>query len=220
MLKKTALFICLSLGFTSLFAQNAAEQRRFEQKAKEILAEASKKIKSYSSLRIEFSYEMENKEQKIKESMQGTLLSKADKFKMEIGGQEFISDGTTIWTFLKDLNEVQINLVANSEEDLNPTAILNSFETNYRSKWIKNETEQGKQLDIIDMIPNDPKAFFKIRIAIDAQTKNLVYSTAYDRNGGTYTYRIKKLTPNVAAPDSQFTFNPKNYPGIEVIDLR
>jgi len=220
MLKKIALFFCLSLAFTSLFAQNTAEQRRFEQKAKEILAEASKKIKSYSSLKIEFTYEMENKEQKINETMQGTLLSKAEKFKMEVGGQEFICDGTTIWTYLKDMNEVHINLVANSEEDLNPTAILNSFETEYRSKWMKNETVQGKQLDIIDMIPNEAKAFFKIRIAIDAQSKQLVYSTAYDRNGGTYTYRIKKFNTNVPAPDSQFTFNPKNHPGIEVIDLR
>lgn len=221
MLKKSFLSVFIfGFGLLSLNAQSNGDQVRYEKKAKDILAQASSKIKSYTSIKIDFTYEMENKEQKINESMQGSLISKGEKFNMEIGGQRFISDGTTLWTYMKEMNEVQINLVANSEEDLNPTALISSFETDYRCKWIKNESYQGKQLDIIDMVPNESKAFFKIRIAVDSQSKQLVYSTAYDRNGGTYTYRIKKFLSNVAVNEADFSFDPKKHAGIEIIDLR
>jgi len=42
----------------------------------------------------------------------------------------------------------------------------------------------------------------------------------FDKAGNRYKYTITKFTANVKVDDSFFTFDPKKYPGIEVIDLR
>ena len=36
-----------------------------------------------------------------------------------------------------------------------------------------------------------------------------------------FIYKIKKLTPDIAVPDSKFTFNKAEYPAdVEIIDMR
>jgi outer membrane lipoprotein carrier protein len=42
----------------------------------------------------------------------------------------------------------------------------------------------------------------------------------FDKGGNRYKYTIAKFNPNVKVDDSFFTFDPKKYPGVEVIDLR
>jgi len=44
--------------------------------------------------------------------------------------------------------------------------------------------------------------------------------TMFDRSGNRYKYSITKFTPNVKVEDTFFAFDPKKFPGVEVIDLR
>jgi len=100
---KNTLITALLLLFTfSLSAQT-------DTKAQKILNDVSAKTKSYNSIRIEFTYKMENTAQKINDSYKGVLISKGNKYKLTVSGQDVISDGKTVWTYLKDANEVQVN---------------------------------------------------------------------------------------------------------------
>jgi outer membrane lipoprotein carrier protein len=153
--------------------------------------------------------------------MKGKVLAKGDKYRMTIGDNTFISDGKNVWNYIDELDEIHINTVENSEGGLSPTALLNDFATQFKSKFIKQETYKGKLVDIIDLVPNGPQSFFKYRIALDAKDQSLVYTTAYDRHGGTYTYAIESLKPNVTIPDSRFVFNRNDFPATaDVIDMR
>jgi outer membrane lipoprotein-sorting protein len=42
----------------------------------------------------------------------------------------------------------------------------------------------------------------------------------FDKSGNRYKYTISKFNPNSTIGDAFFTFDPKKYPGVEVIDLR
>ena len=66
-----------------------------EVKAKAILAEVSKKYRSYDAIKTEFTYTLENPQAKIRETQAGTLFvrSKVNKYKVILKGQELISDG-------------------------------------------------------------------------------------------------------------------------------
>ena len=55
----------------------------------------------------------------------------------------------------------------------------------------------------------------------DAKKDKSIQSwTMFDKSGNRYKYAISKFVPNVKVDDSFFTFDPKKYPGVEVIDLR
>lgn len=224
MINKTKLlsvFITLLAIFPAVVISGQSQpSRAFEEKGQEILHQASEKLRSFNTVRIEFSYVMENSNQHIHEVMEGILVSKGEKYHMQVGENVFISDGTTVWAYMEDLDEVHINLVENTDGSMTPTAILEEFDTQFKATFIRQEQHNGKFVDIIDLAPNTPQVFFKYRLAIDARERLMVYAIAYDRHGGTYTYNINRFETNRPVSDNLFTFSVTDFPGVEVIDLR
>ena len=55
---------------------------------------------------------------------------------------------------------------------------------------------------------------------INKKDKNIQSWTMFDKGGNKYKYTITKFVPNAKVEDNLFTFDPKKYPGVEVIDLR
>ena len=207
--------LCLSCA---LMAQETVDV-----KAKTVLDELSKKTKSYSSIKAEFIFTIENKDKKITETQNGVIQVKGNKYKLEIKGQEIISDNKNVWTYLKDANEVQINNVdSNSTDALSPSSIFTIYEKGYKYKFDKEEVKGSTTLQIIDLYPVNPdkKKFHTLKLAIDKAKKQILYVKMLMKDGSTYTYNIKTFTPNVDIKDSTFAFDSKSHPGVEVIDLR
>ena len=210
-----AAFLVLSSGI-SVMAQS-------EVKAKEILAEVSKKYRSYDVIKTEFSYTLENPEAKIKETQAGTLFvkSKLNKYKVILKGQELISDGKSQWTYLKADKEVQVSEVDNSADALNPAKLFTIYEKGFKSLYTNDTKVNGKMVHNIDLSPTDTKrSFFKVKLQIDKLSKQIVNAVIFDKNGNRYTYSIKTFTPNIKVPESTFAFDAKLYPGVELVDLR
>lgn len=187
-----------------------------DKKAQTILNEVSAQTKSYKTVRIEFTYQMENTAQKINDSYKGVLVSKGDKYKLTISGQDVISDGKTVWTFLKDANEVQVNSVGDNEEAITPTSLLTTYSQNFKAKLIKETPQQ----QIIELTPVQKKNFNKVKVVIN-RTKKMVESLSiYDKNGSVYSYIVNKMDVNQNFYDTMFTFKAADHPGVEVIDMR
>lgn len=211
----TAIFFTVTL-----FAQTA-HQPRAEQMATDLLTKASNKLKSFRTMEVDFTYTMENTSMDIVETMSGKVYSKGDKYRMTLGDNIFISDGETVWNYIDDMYEIQINYVENMEGGLTPTALLDNFGDEYDGRYVRQETYNGKTVDIIDVIPNTPQSFFKYRIALNTSDQMLVFTTAYDRHGGTYTYTLDNTRSNHEISDSLFEFNRSDFPlDADVIDLR
>ena len=194
-----------------------------EVKAKEILAEVSKKYRTYDVIKTEFSYTLENPQAKIKETQSGTLFvkSKVNKYKVILKGQELISDGKNQWTYLKADKEVQLSEVDNSSDALNPAKIFTIYEKGFKSVYTNDTKLNGKTLHNIDLTPLDAKrSFFKVRLQIEKLSKQITNAVIFDKNGNKYTYTIKTFMPNVKVPESTFAFDSKLYPGVELVDLR
>lgn len=194
-----------------------------EVKAKEILAEVSKKYRAYDVIKTDFSYTLENPQAKIKETQSGTLIvkSKLNKYKIILKGQELISDGKNQWTYLKADKEVQLSEVDNSSDALNPAKLFTIYEKGFKSVYTNDSQLAGKTVHNIDLTPLDGKrSFFKVRLQIDKITKQIMNALIFDKNGNRYTYTLKTFVPNVKVPESTFTFDSKLYPGVELVDLR
>ncbi|MBM3401808.1 MAG: outer membrane lipoprotein carrier protein LolA [Bacteroidetes bacterium] len=206
-----------------VFAAGISVMAQSEVKAKEILAEVSKKYRSYDVIKTEFSYTLENPEAKIKETQTGTLFvrSKVNKYKVILKGQELISDGKNQWTYLKADKEVQLSEVDNSADALNPAKLFTIYEKGFKSLYVNDSKVNGKTLLNIDLSPIDTKrSFFKVKLQIDKLTKQIINAVIFDKNGNRYTYSIRTFTPNIKVPESIFAFDSKLYPGVELVDLR
>jgi outer membrane lipoprotein carrier protein len=159
-------------------------------KAKTTLDAVSAKMKSYTTMKIVFTYSMINTKTNVNETKTGTIQVKGSKYHLEIGGQTVFCNGTTVWTYLKDENEVNINNVSTTEDAMNPTTILNNYSLNFKPKFIKEVVEGGKQIVVIDLTPLKGKSYYKVRLNIDKTLQQISSTIVYDKNGTEYTYKV------------------------------
>lgn len=192
-------------------------------KAKAILAEVSKKYRSYDVIKTDFTFTLDNPQAKVKETQVGTLYakSKANKYKVVLKAQELISDGRNQWTYSKADKEVQLSEVDNSPNAMNPAQIFTIYEKGFKYIYTGDAKLNNRITHVIDLTPLDSKrSFFKVRLNIDKLNKQISNAVIFDKNGNRYTYTIRTFTPNVKVPESIFAFDAKKYPGVEVVDLR
>ena len=204
------LFLTTFIAFMTIVASSQTD------KARTILDDVSAKTKAYKTIKIDFTYTMENKGQKINESFTGTLFSKGDGYKLLFSGQEVISDGKTVWTYLKDAGEVQVNEATKDDDSFTPTNLLSSYTENFKAKLL---SEDAKQY-IIELTPIQKKNFNKVKVVIDKSKKVLNSLAIFDKNGSTYTYSVNKFETDLPLKDSMFTFKAADHPSVDVIDMR
>jgi len=187
--------------------------------ALEILDAMSTKYKNIPAFTADFSYIMENDEESIDEKFEGKITVKSGKYKLNTGGQEIYNDGIYVWTYLKDDNEVTISEYDDTEEEITLSNIFSIYKEGYKYLFI--ESKENGTLDIVDLVPEDrDKTYFKIRMEIKKPSRELKNFRIYDKNGTKYLYKINTFKENSVIQDSDFKFNQKNYPGVEVVDFR
>src|SRR5256885_1664718 len=151
-MKKQSFFLLIS--FNLIFNLSFAQK---DPKAEEILNAVSTKYKSYKSVSAIFKLIIDNQKDQTKENQDGTITIKGSKYKLEMKDQDVISDGKTVWTFLKEENEVQINDVTSKPDALTPTSMFTIYEKGFRSKFMDETTESGKTIQHIELVPEDAK---------------------------------------------------------------
>jgi outer membrane lipoprotein-sorting protein len=213
----------LVLTFFALSFFSVLSMAQTDPKAKAILAEVSKKYRSYDIVKSDFSFTLNNPQAKVKETQQGTLYVKANanKYKIAMTNQELFCDGKVQWTYLKNDKEVQVNNVDNSGEALNPAKIFTIYEKGFKYLYTGDQKVGAKTYQMIDLSPTDTKkAVFKVRLSIDKTNKQIAKIVVFEKNGNTYTYDVKSFSPNVKVSETIFAFDAKKYPGVDVVDLR
>jgi outer membrane lipoprotein carrier protein len=194
---------------------------QYDPQALATLDAMSKKYKAFTSFEANIVSSMTNEVEGVKEEFKGKISVKGDKFRLVMEDQEIINNGTTVWTYLPSAKEVNIDNYDPGSEDINPSKIYEIYKKGYKYLYIGDKTEGGVVCEEIDLVPEKKDAqFFKIKMIITKKDKSIQSWTMFDKSGNKYKYTISKFAPNVAIADAFFSFDPKKYPGVEVIDLR
>ena len=199
-----------------------AQDKQVDKKAQQILKKLSNKYKAFKSVKATFIITIEKAQDKNSEVQQGTIYLKGKKYKLEIAGQDVISDGVTRWTYVKDANEIQIDHQKTDENAITPTNVFTMYEKGFLFKFTGEEKQKGMVYQLVELIPVDPKKknITKVKLKINKKDNFIANAKIFDRNGSIQTINVDKFSPNVIKSDSIFSFNAKNFPGAEVIDLR
>jgi len=193
-------------------------------KAKTVLDAVSKKVTSLKSLKADFSLNLAGgKGGKVTDSKKGSFSLKGQKYHILISGQEIISDNKTIWTYNKDAKEVQISNYNPSEQSFSPTKLFtpNFYDKDYSYTYAGEKKEKNNNCDVIELVPKDnTKQLAKIDLLVDKATSMIVGGDYWEKNGNKYHISVSNASPNADIPDSYFTWNAKEHPGVEAVDLR
>ena len=212
---KKSVFVAFILFLANLcFAQ-------YDPKAFEILEAMSNKYKAIPAFEANISYTLSNDVEKISEEFKGRISVKGDKFKLVLPEQEVINNGVTVWTYLPEAKEVNIDNFDPNADEVSPSKFYDIYKKGYKYLYLQEQTEGGVVCEIVDLVPEKKDAqYFKVRMNIVKKDKSIQSWTMFDKSGNRYKYTIAKFAPNAKIDDTFFTFDPKKYPGVEVIDLR
>jgi len=201
------LFVLLFTG--SLYAQNGAQG---------LLRKTLDKMSAYKNFKSDLSYTMDNKQNNIHEKKSGTIYVEGDKFRIELMGQIIISDGKNMWTVIKDSKEVMLSaLDPDDPSNISPTKILEEY-SDYNAKFEKGQRKNN--LKTMVLTSKKKSTFNKVTITIDASKYLVKKFSLYDDDGNVFSYDIFNFKANVDFPDGTFTYDPKEFPGYELEDMR
>ena len=216
------------LLFASFALSVSAQQmpkETVDAKAKAILDELSKKTKSYTTIKAEFSIVVTGADKKEKENSSGALSLKGTKYKLDVKGQNIYCDGKNQWTYIKESNEVQINNAPDpaKTDNITPVNIFTLYEKGFKSVYFSEETVGTAKCDVIDLYPIDPKGkkYHRVTLYIDKTKKQVVQVKIFSKaDQSVTTITVKSFITNTEMADASFTFNEKDFPSVEVVDLR
>ena len=215
----------LSISLLAVIFFNSYAQDDYEQnvkKAKEILDKVSAKTKSYKTISADFTFSMENLQEDISETNEGTILIKGDKYKVSLMEVDTYYDGKAIYTYMKEAEEVNVTEPdPDDEETLNPATIFTIYETGFKYRYIGEKTENGKTFYEIDLYPeNRDKPYSRIKLRILKDDLQLYSLRQVGKDGNNYTVVVKSMKTNIPLDDSMFVFDPAKHPDVDVIDMR
>ncbi len=212
----------VALTLTLLLSIAAVAQTDDAAKAKEILSKVSAKTRQFQSIKADFSFALENLQDKIKENHDGVILLKGNKYRISLMGVINYFDGKTLYTWMQEAGEVNVSEPDMSDEStLNPATIFTIYEKGFKLKYIGEKTIAGKLMHEIDLYPeNRDKPFSRIKLTINKETLQIYSFMQQGKDGNNYTITVKNMQTNVASTDADFVFNKTANPKVQVIDLR
>lgn len=214
----------LLLLSTLLYAQSnpTPDYKEVDPKAKSILDKVSQKNKSYKTIKSDFAIILENKKDNIKDSKKGVIWIKGNKYKIDLAQSTIFYDGTTMWTYLKESNEVNITSPDPKDDNtLNPAKIFSIYESGYKIRFIRERFEKNRALYEIELYPIDlKKDYTKINLKIDKDKNQIFSMKRFGKDGTDFYIEILNIKPNEEMADAMFVFDKSKYPKVEINDLR
>lgn len=198
------------------------DYKEVDPKAKSILDKVSQKIKSYKTIKAEFAIILENKQENIKDSKKGYIWIKNNKYKVDLASSTIFFDGQTMWTYMKENNEVNITTPdPDDDQTLNPAKIFTIYESGFKIRFIRERFEKNRALYEIELYPKDlKKEYTKINLKIDKDKMQIFSMKRFGKDGTDFYIEILKYTPNEEMADAMFVFDKSKYPKVEINDMR
>lgn len=188
-----------------------------DKKSSAILEAMSNKYQKIKSFKAVFTYTPEGGK-----PLKGEATVKGTKFRLKMAGQEIFNDGKLMATYIKETNEVNLqDFDPTATGDLDPTKIYTAYKKGFKYAFLKEQKEGAKSLEVVELTPTKKDSQVnKVQIAVNKADKSINSWTIFQKNGQEVTYKVNEFQPDVAVADTYFAFNAKQYPGVEVVDLR
>ena len=211
-MKKTGLIIVLLLAAVAAFSQKDPE-------AVKVLSEFSKRAASAPSVKIDFEITAYDAQEDQETELSGTVVIKGDSYRLTLPDNLIWADSKAVWNFMPEVNEVTITEPDPSDESFisKPSLLFAMHEKGYKVRLLEQNTKEW----IIDLYPEDiSTSLIRIRLAVGKTLYDLKSAEYKTREGMTLTLKASGYELAFRPPAGYFTFNPADYKGVEVIDMR
>lgn len=216
-LKSAIILSILFIALNPTFSQNKKSDRKInnDPKAQEILDKVSEKYKNLKTLESSFSLSMVSKADDINEKYNGKVVLKGNKYVVDTELMEIVCDNAKRYIWMKETNEVSINLYEPDGETIeSPSQLFTIYQKDFFYRYNGTEKSGNKNLSKIELIPEKLRQsqYKRIYLFIDENIYQITKAIIESKDGVVYTWDIISFKPNVNVDDKIFVFEKSRYP--------
>ena len=185
--------------------------------AESLLNKVSDNIKSYENIYINYAYTLQNLEEDISQTNNGSFVTENDNWRFEMLGVTRIFDGEKLYSISPDDEEVTISSQDPEDETtITPNKMLYFYEDGYyfemdESRLIGNG-QFRKKIQYVKLVPKDSEAEIKyILLGIDTEFNQIYEVIETGKNETVTTISIVDFEFNFPLDANLFVFDKEKY---------
>lgn len=192
------------------------------QNAKDILDKANLAYNQAGGITASFTINTEDVKGKTIYSQDGKAYLKGNRFKIDVPDGITWFDGKTQWVYAKGGDEVNVSNPTGEElAGVSPSVLLSLYKVGFKLNYKGEKKEKSKIVYVVEMIPLGKKTeFSKMVVNIDKVSNIFTSVSIFGKDGRNNHLIINKIQTGVSLSDNVFIFNKREYPSVEVVDLR
>ena len=182
-----------------------------------LLNKVSDNIKSYENIYINYAYTLNNLEEDISQTNNGSFVTENDNWRFEMLGVTRIFDGDKLYSISPDDEEVTISSQDPEDETtITPNKMLYFYEDGYyfemdESRLIGNG-QFRKKIQYVKLVPKDSEAEIKyILLGIDTEFNHIYEVIETGKNETVTTISIVDFEFNLPLDNNLFVFDKEKY---------
>ncbi len=191
--------------------------------AKTVLEKMSARYQAIPSFSAKYTHQSEGPDGKAIKKQAGSIVMQGQKYKLTVPGYEIVCDGKTLWSYVKETNEVNVTDYAPDEDEITPGNIFTVWKNGYKYILLGEfKDKTGKVVQTIDLEPDDiTREVVKVRMIVNKADNTLKKWIIYERGtGNRQVFVVTEFKPEVKIKAGQFAFSKASHPGVKVVDLR
>ena len=178
--------------------------------ANETVKRIVKSFRDKKNVELRFDYQYVVDANNQSDVQQGTAYLQGEAYKIILKEQQTISDGTTIWSYLVDDEEVMVSNTTDGSDNT-PLKLLTTLDKGYKATFTDNTSI---------MLTNPDGQYKVVSLSIDPKNKTLVGMEIHADDGSRMVILITEMKFDQDLKANFFTFDEKAYPNVDIIDMR
>jgi outer membrane lipoprotein carrier protein len=190
-----------------------------------VLTEIQKRYEGTNDLEATFLQEYVGKVMKQHLKQEGKVYFKKKgmmRWDYRIPNQKFISDGSTLWFYQAEENQVFVSDISKVIKEKTPLAFLageGDLSRDFKLLNFNESVSQKEENFVLELAPKEPDAVLsKLTLTVNKKTYTIVQTDVFDGLGNVTRTRFIDIKMNVGLPDSFFHFPIP--PGTEVLKMQ
>lgn len=157
---------------------------------------------------------------KAEQTFSGTFaMKKGNKYRIDMDQQTIVSDGRTLWSYVKANRQVVIDCYTDDPKSFSPDRLFVNIPKNYSATVLGQEEIDRRPATMVKLIPNDKQSnLLWLKIWVDTGEWLMRKIQLLDSGENLTTYSISAIRWNAGVPDSLFRFTAPD--SVDVVDLR
>jgi len=191
-----------------------------EQDPKAILDKMSATYKAMPGYEISFIQKIMS-EAEVVDRLTGSASVAKEKFLIKFQDQHIYCNGTVLWTYLVESQELTISNFEPDEAVINPSNVYDIYKEGFTYQYKRQDNINGEMVHVVELTSTDEDSdFTNVVMYIGQKDSYLKAWDLIDYAGAKTAFEVSSFKPNMTFPEGFFEFNEEKNPVTYREDLR